>query len=477
MMRAGDREIQDERNVLVVDDEPGHRLMVRAVLEDNGWRVTEVGDGRSALQALRSGPTPDVVLLDMRLPDMDGLAILRSLREMKPDLPVVMLTAFGSVGSAVEAMKKGAYDYLTKPADNDELETVLDKAWQYGRLLRENERLRGETQAGPEIIGQGPAMRRLGELIEQVAPSEATVLILGESGTGKELIAERLHALSGRKDGPLVKVNCAALPAELLESELFGYVRGAFTGAVKDKPGRFQLARGGTLFLDEIGELPLQLQPKLLRAIQERVVEPLGSVRPVETDVRIVAATNRDLRQEVHEGRFREDLYFRLNVLELRIPPLRERLEDLPILASHLLRKLGRKNRKEVRAVSPDFLEALTHHDWPGNVRELENVLERALILARADVLTPDLLPPHVREAHPERGPLAERDTSAQLDQPDTLPTPAGPFDAALDEAERQALIQALEAHEGHRERTADALGISRRTLQYKLKKHGLIRR
>ncbi len=470
-------EVQAERSVLVVDDEPGHRLMVRAVLEDNGWHVAEAGDGRSALQALRSGTAPDVVLLDMRLPDMDGLAILRSLREMNPDLPVVMLTAFGSVGSAVEAMKKGAYDYLTKPADNDELEAVLDKAWQYGRLLRENARLRGEVQAGPEIIGQGQAMRRLGELIEQVAPSEATVLILGESGTGKELVAERLHALSGRKDGPLVKVNCAALPAELLESELFGYVRGAFTGAVKDKPGRFQLARGGTLFLDEIGELPLQLQPKLLRAIQERVVEPLGSVRPVETDVRIVAATNRDLRQEVHEGRFREDLYFRLNVLELRIPPLRERLEDLPILASHLLRKLGRKNRKEVRSVSPEFLEALTRHDWPGNVRELENVLERALILARADVLTPDLLPSHVREAHPERKPAEERDMRAQIAQPEALQAPAGQFDAALDEAERQALVQALEAHDGHRERTADALGISRRTLQYKLKKHGLIRR
>ncbi|EGJ50685.1 sigma-54-dependent transcriptional regulator [Desulfocurvibacter africanus] len=477
MTTAQGDEIQDERSVLVVDDEPGHRLMVRAVLEDNGWRVAEAADGGSALRILRSGPAPDVVLLDMRLPDMDGLAILRSLRELRPGLPVVMLTAFGSVGSAVEAMKKGAYDYLTKPADNDELEAVLDKAWQYGQLLRENERLRGEIQSGPEIIGQGPAMRQLEELIEQVAPSEATVLILGESGTGKELVAERLHALSGRKNGTLVKVNCAALPADLLESELFGYVRGAFTGAVKDKPGRFQLAQGGTLFLDEIGELPLQLQPKLLRAIQERVVEPLGSVRSVETDVRIIAATNRDLRQEVREGRFREDLFFRLNVLELRIPPLRERLEDLPILTSYLLRKLGRKNRKEVRTVSPDFLEALSGHDWPGNVRELENVLERALILARADVLTPDLLPAHVREASLDREVLVERETRALQDSPEHSPVLAGPFDSSLDEAERQALVQALEAHDGHRERTADALGISRRTLQYKLKKHGLIRR
>lgn len=466
------------RSILVVDDEPGHRLMVRAVLEDKGWRVAEAADGSTALAALRSGRAPDVVLLDMRLPDMDGLTILRAVRELRPGLPVVMLTAFGSVGSAVDAMKKGAYDYLTKPADNDELEAVLDKAWQYGRLLRENERLRGEARSGPELVGQGPAMRRLVELIEQVAPSEATVLILGESGTGKELVAERIHALSDRRDGPLVKVNCAALPADLLESELFGYQRGAFTGAVKDKPGRFQLARGGTLFLDEVGELPLPLQPKLLRAIQERVVEPLGAVKPVETDVRIVAATNRDPREEVREGRFREDLYYRLNVLELRIPPLRERLDDLPILASHLLRKLGRKNRKEVRAVSPEFLDALSRYDWPGNVRELENVLERALILARADVLTPDLLPPQILEAH-EAGPggriVLPARTAGGAETPRAVPDVSP--GALLDEAERQALIQALQAHEGHRERTADALGISRRTLQYKLKKHGLVGR
>jgi len=489
----------DGRSVLVVDDEPGHRLMLKAVLTDKGWAVAEAPDGGSALALLRSGPVPDAVLLDMRLPDMDGLSVLRAVHELQPGLPVVMLTAFGSVGSAVEAMKKGAYDYLTKPADNDELEAVLDKAWQYGRLLRENERLRGEVRAGPEIIGQGPAMLRLAELIEQVAPSEATVLILGESGTGKELVAERLHALSGRKDGPLVKVNCAALPADLLESELFGYVRGAFTGAVKDKPGRFQLARGGTLFLDEVGELPMPLQPKLLRALQERVVEPLGGVRPVDTDVRILAATNRDLRQEVAQGGFREDLYYRLNVLELRIPPLRERLEDLPILAGFLLRKLGRKNRKEVRAISPDFLEALSRYDWPGNVRELENVLERALILARADVLTPDLLPPHVLAAgtagtagaagagqagnQANQADLASPANQANLASPaefgDRVAETAAPasFGVSLDEAERQALIQALEAHGGHRQRTAEALGISRRTLQYKLRKHGLTRR
>ncbi len=482
-------ENMDSRSVLVVDDEPGHRLMVRAVLADKGWRVAEAADGGSALAALRSGQAVDVVLLDMRLPDMDGLAILRAVRELRPGLPVVMLTAFGSVGSAVEAMKKGAYDYLTKPADNDELEAVLDKAWQYGRLLRENERLRGQAKSGPDLVGTGPAMRRLTELIEQVAPSEATVLILGESGTGKELVAEKIHALSGRRDGPLVKVNCAALPAELLESELFGYLRGAFTGAVKDKPGRFQLARGGTLFLDEIGELPLPLQPKLLRAIQERVVEPLGALKPVETDVRIVAATNRELREEVRAGRFREDLYFRLNVLELRIPPLRERLEDLPILASHLLRKLGLKNRKELRAVSPEFLDALSRHDWPGNVRELENVLERALILARADVLTPELLPPQVREARVAGGRTEQAGQAGQAGQVASSVqaraesgatsgvAPGAAPGALLDEAERQALVQALEAHEGHRERTAEALGISRRTLQYKLKKHGLIKR
>ncbi|THB69007.1 MAG: sigma-54-dependent Fis family transcriptional regulator [Desulfovibrio sp.] len=455
------------KRLLVIDDEPGHRLMVKAVMEDAGWTVSEAGSGEQGLEVLESDNV-DVALCDMRMPGMDGMETLERIHMLRPQLPVVMLTAFGTVSTAVDAMKRGAYDYLTKPADNEELVTVLDKAQEYGRLVRENEqlksRLKGDGQ-GREIVGDSPPMRRVLDLVAQAGPSEATVLISGESGTGKELIAEALHKASLRAAKPLVKVNCAALPENLLESELFGYMRGAFTGAVKDKPGRFQLAQGGTLFLDEIGEMELPLQAKLLRALQERVVEPLGSVRPVEVDVRILAATNLDLKQEVEEGRFREDLYYRLNVLEIVAPPLRERPLDLPPLVGHLLDKLSRKNHKDVDSVSPGFLEALAGYAWPGNVRELENVIERALILSRSTTLGIELLPEHVLAPH----------GSANVKEPGESQAPAD--DISLAGAEREALVRALNAHGGHREKTAQSLGISRRTLQYKLSKYGLTNR
>ncbi|MBU1228660.1 MAG: sigma-54 dependent transcriptional regulator [Proteobacteria bacterium] len=458
----------DQRTVLVVDDEPAHRLMVRAVLEDAGWTVADAASGDKAL-ALLGKVQPHVALVDMKMPGMDGLTLLRELHARMPGLPVVLLTAFGSVGSAVDAMKQGAFDYLTKPADNEELKAVLEKSYEYRRLIEENARLRAErTGENGGIIGASPGIARVRELIEQVGPSEATVLILGESGTGKELVADGLHRASARSRKPLIKVNCAALPADLLESELFGYVKGAFTGAVKDKPGRFQLAAGGTLLLDEIGDIPAQLQAKLLRALQEKTVEPLGGVKSVETDVRILAATNRDLRADVAAGRFREDLFYRLAVLEIPIPPLRERLEDLPLLTGHLLRKLGKKNHKEIRTVSPAFLEALTRHTWPGNVRELENVLERALILARSDTFGLDLLPPQLA------GLVSEQADAAPGETHNALPAALG---HAMDDAERETLVRALGTYAGHRENTADALGISRRTLQYKLKKYGLTKR
>ncbi|MGE4552897.1 MAG: sigma-54-dependent transcriptional regulator [Desulfovibrionaceae bacterium] len=451
----------EQRTVLVVDDERGHRQMVRAVLEDDGWRVLEADSGERALDVL-AVESPNAALVDMKMPGMDGLTLLKEIHARQAGLPVVLLTAFGSVGSAVDAMKQGAFDYLTKPADNEELKAVLAKTYEYHRLLTENDRLRRKADGeGRDLIGATPGMARVRELIEQAGPSEASVLVLGESGTGKELVAEGLHAASARAGRPLVKVNCAALPHELLESELFGYVKGAFTGAMKDKPGRFQLADGGTLFLDEIGEMPAALQAKLLRVLQEKTVEPLGSVKSVPTDVRVIAATNRDLAAEIKAGRFREDLYYRLAVLEIRIPPLRERLADLPLLVSFLLGRLGRKNNKPVRTVAPAFLDALGHYDWPGNVRELENVLERALILARSDLLVPELLPPQILGAE------------AGCAEPGEAPHPA----LSLEEAEKQALLRTLQQYDGHRERTADALGISRRTLQYKLKKYGLTRR
>lgn len=447
--------------VLVIDDEPAHRLMVRVVLGDAGFRVLEADNGATGLNILRT-KSVDVVLLDMRMPGMSGLEVLQRLREGGTFPPVIMLTAFGNVGSAVEAMKTGAFDYLSKPADNDELLAVVQKAAEHASLRRENRELKKQIGRMREtrIIGDSPDMRAVVELIEQVGPSEANVLILGESGTGKELVAQMLHEHSHRKNGPLVKVNCAALPENLLESELFGYVKGAFTGAAQDKPGRFQLAEGGTLFLDEIGELPLTLQAKILRALQERVVEPLGGIAPVSVDVRFIAATNRRLPDMIEKGTFREDLYYRLNVLEIRIPPLRERLEDIPLLADYLLRKLGQKNSKPLRSVSREFLEALMRYEWKGNVRELENVLERSLILCRDDILDVRDLPDHLR------APAESAASSSSVLK-----------ESPLEAAERNALEDTLRKCGGHRERTAKALGISRRTLQYRLKKYGLTTR
>ncbi|MFW5501065.1 MULTISPECIES: sigma-54-dependent transcriptional regulator [unclassified Maridesulfovibrio] len=464
------------KNVLIVDDEPSLRLLIRAVLESDGWNVHEAQSGEQALEML-PGLTLNAALIDMRMEGMDGMALLKELNTIMPGLPVIMLTAYGNVNSAVVAMKHGAFDYLTKPADNEELKAVLAKALDYSRLVDENEKLKSAAGATEQMIGSSQGMLNVKDLIEQAGPSEATILVLGESGTGKELVAEGLHRASQRADKPLIKVNCAALPADLLESELFGYMKGAFTGANANKPGRFQLASGGTLFLDEIGEMDPVLQAKILRALQEKVVEPLGSVSPVETDVRIIAATNRDLKKEVENGNFREDLYYRLSVLEIRIPPLRERVGDLPSLVAYLLEKLGRKNNKKVRSVSPSFLDSLSRYDWPGNVRELENVLERAIILSRSEVLGPELLPPQVispapRQTSPEPAPSAQ--PAQQTHQAAPTPSTGTP---TLDDAERQALIAALEANQHHRERTAEALGISRRTLQYKLKKYGLTRR
>ncbi len=466
---------ENTKNVLIVDDEPSLRMLIRAVLESDGWNVHEAKSGEEALEMI-SGLSLNAALVDMRMGGMDGMALLKELNTIVPGLPVIMLTAYGNVNSAVVAMKHGAFDYLTKPADNEELKAVMGKALDYSRLVDENERLKSAAGATEEMIGSTQAMRNVKELIEQAGPSEATILVLGESGTGKELVAEALHRASLRTDQPLIKVNCAALPGDLLESELFGYVKGAFTGANTNKPGRFQLASGGTLFLDEIGEMDPLLQAKILRALQEKIVEPLGSIAPVETDVRIIAATNRDLKSEVEKGNFREDLFYRLSVLEIRIPPLRERIGDLPALVAYLLEKLGRKNNKKVRSVSPSFLDVLSRYDWPGNVRELENVLERAIILSRSEVLGPELLPPQVQ--NPVKGNTADSgqtQTNSVPSQPAT--TGNKPTTAPLDDAERQALIAALEANQHHRERTADALGISRRTLQYKLKKYGLTRR
>lgn len=451
------------KQLLLIDDEAGHRMMVRVVLEDQGWVVQEAPSGEKALEILERSQFP-VILLDMRLPGMSGLEVLKQMNQKGSSGVVVMLTAYGSVGDAVEAMKMGAFDYLTKPTDNEEMLTVVGKALAYSQLLQENQVLRKKLEANADedlLIGDSQSIRYVRELIDQAGPSEATILIRGQSGTGKELVAKALHRASARSHGPLVKVNCAALPADLLESELFGYVKGAFTGAHRDKPGRFQLAKGGTLFLDEIGDLPLNLQPKLLRALQENEIEPLGGVKPVSTDARIVAATNKDLKEAVDTGTFRQDLFFRLNVLEINLPPLIDHLEDLPLLVGHLLAKLSRKNKKKIPHVTPSFLEALTGYPWPGNVRELENVLERALILNRSERLNIDALPPQFF-SNREISQISESHSSSG---------------AILERTEKQAILNALHRYQGHREQTAEALGISRRNLQYKLKRFGLTKK
>ena len=454
--------MSQKSRLLVVDDESGHRMMVKAVMQEQGFEVMEAGNGLQCLEILDKEHV-DVVLLDIKMPGMDGMQVLERIHRLHPGVQVVMLTAFGSVGSAVDAMKQGAFDYLTKPADIDELKSVIQMALDYSRLVRDSARtgkgLQG-VQEKARVIGQSPAMHRVMDLVQQVGPSEASVLILGESGTGKELVARALHQAGPRSQGPLVSINCAALPPELLESELFGYKKGAFTGAAKDKPGKFQLAEKGTLFLDEIGEFPLQLQAKLLRALQEKVVQPLGGTQEDPVDVRFVAATNKDLLQEVRQGNFRQDLYYRLNVVEITVPPLRERMEDLPFLVNHFVEVLGEKNRKQVRGINNNFLQALKSYHWPGNVRELENVVERAIILCRSDVLDAGDLPESI----------AGGGTTGNF---------AGnaPGKEGLESAEKAALQQALKANNGHRENTAQALGISRRSLQYKLKKYGLTRK
>ncbi|HCO12098.1 MAG TPA: sigma-54-dependent Fis family transcriptional regulator [Desulfonauticus sp.] len=437
--------------LLVVDDEASQRLLIKAVMEEEGWLVKEASNGLEALNILDQ-ENVQVILADLKMPKMDGLELLHKVQSIDSHLPVILLTAFGTVDLAVEAMKKGAFDFLTKPTDIEELKSTLNKAYTY--FLASSEKYASGFHQQLEIIGQSKIMQQLIQLVRQVAPSEANILITGESGTGKELVANALHKLSLRAKEPLIKVNCASLPDNLLESELFGYVKGAFTGAYKDKPGRFLLAHKGTLFLDEIGEMPLNLQSKLLRALQEKTIEPLGAIHSVPVDVRFICATNKDLKQEVEKGNFREDLYFRINVIEIHLPPLRERKEDIPLLVNHFLKKLGDKNRKKIHKVSPEFLEQLTYYDWPGNVRELENILERAIILCPSDTLEVNQLPPHL---------LPQKNSRAIQEN--------------LEEAEKKAIIEALKANNGHREKTAQALGISRRTLQYKLKKYGLTKK
>ncbi|NMC71835.1 MAG: sigma-54-dependent Fis family transcriptional regulator [Myxococcales bacterium] len=444
------------RVVLIADDDAAHRRMLGAALESSGWACRYAADGEEAVRAT-DGPL-DLVLLDVRMPRLDGIGALRRIHERRPDLPVVVVTAHGDVRVAVEAMKLGARDFLEKPIDIDELRSVVADILE--RPGPPGERPEDGGDEPRTLVGVSEALVRVRETVRRAAGSTATVLVHGESGTGKELVARAIHELSDRGDGPFVAVNCAAVPETLLESELFGHERGAFTGADSRRIGRFEQADGGTLFLDEIGEMQPALQARLLRALQERSFERLGGTAPVRVDIRVVAATNRDLRAAIAAGRFREDLYYRLAVVEIALPPLRDRPEDILPTAQHLL---GRLRPEVPPRLAPETAAALALHDWPGNVRELANVLERALLFAGHGEIRPEHLPPGLRE-------LAGR-------EPHAAPGPGGTGvrpGVSLEAVERELIEKTLRSLGGNRTRTARALGLSRRALLYKLKRYGL---
>src|SRR5262245_1098830 len=389
--------LPEKKQVLIVDDEPNLRKILSAQLSRDGYDVMTAEDGEQGLQALRDHHI-DLVITDLKMPKVDGMTLLREALREEPELPIVMITAHGTVDTAVEALKLGAFDYLTKPFDKDEVRQIVAKALRTRELRGADATSAvGVTSAKFGIIGNSPGILDIYAVLERVADTPTTVLITGESGTGKELVARALHEHSSRKDKPFIKVNCAAIPKELIESELFGYERGAFTGAVSSKPGRFELAGGGTLFLDEIGEIPIEMQVKLLRALQESEFERVGGIKTIRVDVRLVAATNRDLKKLIAGGTFREDLFYRLNVVPMRLPALRERTGDIPLLVDFFLGKFNERLKKSVAGAEPDALDVLSNYPWPGNIRELENVIERAVLFCDAQKLRAHDLPHDVR--------------------------------------------------------------------------------
>jgi two-component system response regulator HydG len=433
--------------ILVVDDDEANRVTLERIFAREGYECVHAASGRDAMEVVRSRAI-DLVLTDLKMPGMSGLDLLKAIRTVDPDVEVVVMTAYGTVEVAVEAMKEGAYDFVSKPLKRAELVAVLRKALEKRALQIENRRLRerlGVVGEG-EIVGRSEGMRALMAEVEQVATSEATVVISGESGTGKGRIARALHRMSRRRDGRLVTVNCAAIPETLLESELFGYEKGAFTGAVGRKEGRFDLARGGTLFLDEVTEIPLAVQVKLLRVLQDGEYERVGGTATLQTDVRILAASNRDIEEEVRAGRFRQDLFYRLNVIRLHIPPLRERSEDVQLLAQHFLLRFARKDQKEVKGFLPEAIDALANYGWPGNVRELENAVERAVVLTRSEWIDVDDLPAPVRPGGGRRRLVFE------------VGTP-------LKTVERRLIEETLRYTGGDKSLAASLLGITARTI------------
>ena len=446
-----------KQRILIVDDDSYVREATEAILSARNYEVETAPEAKTALQKLDESEY-DLLLSDIRMPGMNGLELLEAARAKVADIHIIMMTAFGTVEDAVDAMKKGAYDYIQKGTDPSEIEIVVDRALQFQETERENRRLRSELQdrySFGNMIGKAHNMEQVFDLIETVADSRATVLVTGESGTGKELVARALHYNSGRSSGPFIRINCAALPKDLMESELFGHEKGAFTGAIKQTRGRFEMADGGTLLLDEISEIDPSLQAKLLRVLQEREFERIGSAQTIKVDVRIVATTNRDLQSEVEEGNFREDLYYRLNVIEMALPSLRERKEDIPALVSSFIDRFNHENGKSVEGVRDDTLDLLSQYNWPGNVRELENYIERAVVVARGPVLEPGDFPAKLTNS-----PVGLQDQGLQVGM-------------TVHEIERQLIMKTLEACRGNRTEAATMLGISTRTLRNKLHEYG----
>jgi len=448
--------------ILVVDDDLAHRTMLKTLISGWDYTVVDVDDGEKAIQAVHQSPF-DLILMDIRMIKVSGLEALTVIRSFNPAIPIIIMTAYASVETAVEALKKGAYDYLTKPLNFTELRLSLERAMEHQRLKEENELLKdslGNRFDRGSIIGRSQVMEKLLDTVARVAPSEATVLIAGESGTGKEMIAGALHFNSNRKEGPFVKINCAALAETLLESELFGHEKGAFTGADRRKEGKFRQADGGSIFLDEVSEMSPAMQVKLLRVLQEREITRVGGDEAIRIDVRLIAATNRDLIKEVEAHHFREDLYYRLNVVNLEVPPLRERREDIPLIAQHYLELFSEKNHKQIRGLTPRAMDKLLRYGWPGNVRELINAMERGVVLSRSEYLDEEELLLLREKAAPD-------DLSAA---PEGLA--AG---SPLEKVEKEAILKTLEQTGGNKSEAARRLDITRRTLHMKLKKYGLM--
>ena len=447
--------------ILVADDEEAQRKAIAGFLRKKGYQVTEVPDGSSAVAHVRSHPV-DLVLTDFRMPDMSGQEVLRAVRDITPDIPVVVITAFGSIETAVGIMKDGAFDYVQKPVELEELLLIIGRAQEHRMLLSENRLLReqlAERYSFESIVSRSGAMEEVLNTAGRVASSKASVLVRGESGTGKELIARAIHSASGRRDRPFVVVNCAALPESLFESELFGHEKGAFTGADRQRIGKFEQADGGTLFIDEVGDIPLPIQVKLLRALQFGQIERIGGSETLQLDVRIVAATNRELEAMIADGAFREDLYYRLNVVTIHLPPLRKRREDISPLTAAFIEKYAQINGKPVQAVSHEAMDLLTRYHFPGNVRELENIVQRAVVLTREDLITTRDLPAEVAGA------------ARQSELPAHELFELGDLSQRVEALERILIDKALEQSGGNQVKAAETLGISERTLRYKLAK------